>query len=182
MDRGKDRERSLLGWQGCPKSIAFVAGSQPKDVEVKVCSLIFPRERQRRLSKKCLFPRVLALDCNRHRGRNALFLGRFLYSSKRVVVGQVEGGGGERREGGDNITKRFWPVPNEKNEEIYVRRVLSCFFYASTLAAYKTYVKRVGLAILYRSFPPSHHCKTTLSPFLAPPPPLTRRNGNTWEK
>lgn len=71
--------------------------------------------------KKCLFPRVL--DCNRHRGRNALFLRRSLYSSKRVV-GRVEGG---RR--GIISENSFWPVPDEKNEQIqplFLRVHLGC--------------------------------------------------------
>lgn len=63
-------------WVAGVRKASLSSGSEPKDVEVKVCSLIFPRKRQRRV-EKCPFPRVLARDCNRHRGRNALFLGRF---------------------------------------------------------------------------------------------------------
>lgn len=67
-----ERKNSVAG----VRKASLSSGSEPKDVEVKVCSLIFPRKRQRRV-EKCPFPRVLARDCNRHRGRNALFLGRF---------------------------------------------------------------------------------------------------------
>lgn len=88
--------------------------------EVEVCSLIFStREKNARLQWT-------------HRGRNALFLARFPYSSKRVVAGIIS----QNHVSGLFLTKR--------TRRFTFEEFLSRFFY--TLAAYKTYVKRVGLS------------------------------------